>query len=93
MGGRDSERDSPTLAGRIEGGNRMPCNEYEDLKREHKSQMETYAQFTYEQNRHLRGVGDRKAKQLAKEAMTKVTEISNQMFRHRQLCEECKRVD
>jgi hypothetical protein len=52
--------------------------------------METYAQFTYKENQHLRGVGDRKAKELAKEAMARANERIKEMQWHRENCEACK---
>lgn len=69
----------------------MPCKEYENLKYFHDMEMQTWAQFTYPQNKHLRGVGDRKAKELAKEARERATEKGKQMHWHRESCEECKR--
>jgi hypothetical protein len=53
-------------------------------------EMETYAQFTYKENQHLRGVGDRKAKELAKKAMAKANEKGKEMSWHREHCEVCK---
>jgi hypothetical protein len=70
----------------------MPCEEYEQLKSNHKMEMSTWAQFTYKENQHLRGVGDRKAKQIAKEARERANEKSRAMHWHREHCEECKRV-
>lgn len=69
----------------------MPCKEYKDLELQLKSARSQWAQFTYEQNRHLRSIGDRKAKQIAKEEQAKQTELSQTMFRHRQHCEERKK--
>lgn len=69
----------------------MPCKKYQDLEIQLKSARSRWAQFAYEANRHLRGVGDRKAKQIAKEEQAKQTELSQAMFRHRQHCEECKK--
>jgi hypothetical protein len=69
----------------------MPCKEYKDLEIQLKSARAQWAQFTYEQNRHLRGVGDRKAKQIAKEAQANQTEVSRSMSWHREHCEECKK--
>lgn len=69
----------------------MPCKEYESLKYLHDMEMSTWAQFTYSENKHLRGVGDRKAKQLAKEARERASEKAKQMQWHRESCEECKR--
>jgi hypothetical protein len=68
----------------------MSCKEYERLESDGKSEMEQYAQF-YAQNRHLRGTSDRKAKQIATEAMARANEKSKEMNWHRQTCAECKR--
>jgi len=70
----------------------MPCKEYEDLKIMHDMEMSTFAQYTYRENQHLRGgVGDRKAKQIAKEARARANEKGKAMQWHRESCEECKR--
>jgi hypothetical protein len=70
----------------------MPCKEYEQLKSMHDMERSTWAQFTYRENQHLRGgVGDRKAKQLAKEARVRADEKAKEMQWHRESCEECKR--
>jgi hypothetical protein len=72
----------------------MPCKQYEDLKLSHDMEMGTWAQYTYPQNKHLRGgVGDRKAKEIARDARTKATETSKRMAWHRESCEECKALD
>ena len=69
----------------------MPCKEYEHLKSMHDMEMSTYAQYTYRENQHLRGgVGDPKAKQLAKEARARANEKGKEMHWHRESCEECK---
>jgi hypothetical protein len=57
----------------------MPCKDYEHLKYMHDMEMSTWAQFTYKENQHLRGVGDRKAKQIAKEARARATEKAKEM--------------
>jgi hypothetical protein len=70
----------------------MPCKEYERLKYFHEMEMSTWAQYTYRENQHLRGgVGDRKAKQLAREARERAGEHGKKMHWHRESCEECKR--
>jgi len=69
----------------------MPCKEYEKLRSVHDMEMKTWAQYTYPQNKHLQdGVGDRKAKQIAKEARAKANEKSKQMEWQRESCAECK---
>jgi len=69
----------------------MPCKEYEALKATHDMEMESWAQFTYPQNAHLRGsISDRKAKQIAKEARARASEKSMQMHAHREFCEACR---
>lgn len=70
----------------------MPCKKYEQLKSMHDMEMSTSAQFTYPQNKHLRGgVGDRKAKELAKEARARADEKAKEMQGHRESCDECRR--
>jgi len=69
----------------------VACKEYEQLKYSHDMDMSTYAQFTYREIQHLRGVGDRKAKQLAKETMARANEKSRTMQHHTASCEECKK--
>jgi len=69
----------------------MPCKEYEQMESMQKMERSTWAQFTYRENQHLRGgVGDQQAKELAKEARARATQIGKQMNWHRQSCEECK---
>jgi hypothetical protein len=69
----------------------MPCKKYEQLKYMRDMEMSTWAQYTYPQNQHLRGgVGDRKAKQLAKEARARADEKGKEMHWHRESCAECK---
>jgi hypothetical protein len=68
----------------------MPCKEYENLKYLHDMERSTWAQYTYPENRHLRGVGDREAKQLAREAWARATQKGKEMYWHRESCEECK---
>jgi hypothetical protein len=69
----------------------MPCKEYENLKYFHDMEMSTWAQYTYPQNAHLRGgVGDRQAKQLAKEARESAKEKARAMHGHRESCDACK---
>jgi hypothetical protein len=69
----------------------MPCKEYESLKYMQDMETSTWTRFTYPQNKNLRGgVGERKAKQLAKEARERANEKGQQMHWHRESCEECK---
>jgi hypothetical protein len=69
----------------------MACKEYQDMEDKQKMARNTWAQFTYRENMHLRGgAGDQEAKQLAREARARVTEIGKQMHWHREYCEECK---
>lgn len=69
----------------------MPCKEYEQLKYTYDMEMSTWAQFTYKENQHLRGVGDRKAKELARDARARANEKAKEMQWHRESCAECKR--
>jgi hypothetical protein len=69
----------------------VPCKEYEQLKYLHDTEMNTWARYTYPENRHLRGVDDQQAKQLAKEARARATQKGKEMHWHRECCEECKR--
>jgi len=71
----------------------MPCKEYDELKSGYDMEMSTWAQFSYRENQHLRGVGDRKAKEIAREARARATEKGKQMQWHREHCEECRRGD
>jgi hypothetical protein len=58
----------------------MPCKEYENLKALREMEMGTWAQYTYSQNKRLRGgVSDRKAKQIAQEARANASEIGKQI--------------
>ncbi len=68
----------------------MPCETYEQLEREWKSAQEEWAYFAYPENKALRGVSDRKSKQMAKAAKEKMSQLSEQMSLHRQGCEACK---
>lgn len=69
----------------------MACKEYESLEYFYQMEMSTYAQYTYRENAHLRGgVGDRKAKQLAKDARARADEKARQMQWHRSHCDVCK---
>lgn len=70
----------------------MPCKDYEHAKYMHDMEMSTYSQYTYRENQHLRGgVGDRKAKEIAKEARARASEKAKEMHWHSEFCEECKR--
>jgi hypothetical protein len=69
----------------------MACKEYEEMENKQQMARSTWAQFTYRENMHLRGrAGEEQAKQLAREARTRVTEIGKQMRWHREYCQECK---
>ncbi|GEM_PF-7128984 len=68
----------------------MACKEYEHLDYMRDMEMKTWAQYTYRENQHLRGVGDRKAKQLAREALERSNAIAKEMLWHRESCAECK---
>ncbi len=65
----------------------MPCEAYEQLQRQLKSAQQEWAYFAYPQNKVLRGVSDRKTKQMAKE---KMSQLSERMSWHQQGCEACK---
>jgi hypothetical protein len=65
----------------------MPCEAYEQLQRQLKSAQQEWAYFAYPQNKALRGVSDRKSKQMAKE---KMSQLSERMSWHQQGCETCK---
>ena len=69
----------------------MACERYKQIEREWESARSRYAQFTYKENRHLRGVSDTRAKQIATEEKNKMTELSEQMSIHQTYCEECKK--
>jgi hypothetical protein len=71
----------------------MPCDVYLKLESEYKSASQKYAQFTFEENRGIRGVSNTKAKELAREARARETAITQQMGDHRQNCETCKAID
>jgi hypothetical protein len=66
------------------------CKEYERLEQDCKSEMQQYAQFTFPQNRDLRGTSDRESKRIAKDAMARASMKRKEMSLHRQTCEECK---
>ena len=69
----------------------MPCKEYEQMESMKKMQRSTWARFTYRENAHLRGgVGKEMAKELAKQARARITEMGKQMHWHREYCQECK---
>lgn len=69
----------------------MPCKEYEQMESMQKKERSTWEQFTYRENAHLRGgVDKQRAKELAKEAQARATEIGKQMRWHREYCAECK---
>jgi len=68
----------------------MPCSRYEQLLAEWKEAQREWAYFAYDQNRELRGISDRKSKQLAKEAARKRDEINKIMSVHRIECAACK---
>jgi len=71
----------------------MSCDEYERLEMEHTMDMEQYAQYTYEQNRHLRGTSERESKRIAKAAMQSASLKRKQMSWHRQTCPECNKLN
>jgi len=68
----------------------MACEIYEKLHRELKSAQEEWAYFAYPQNKTLRGVSDRRSKQMANGAKKKMAEISQRMSWHQQECPACK---
>ncbi len=68
----------------------MPCEAYEQLQRQLKSAQQERAYFAYPQNKVLRGVSDRKSKQMAKAAKEKMSQLSERMSWHQQGCEACK---
>lgn len=62
----------------------MPCKEYEGLKSWYDVEMSTWAHYTYPQNQPLCGaVGDRKKKQIAREARDRATLKTKEMLAHR----------
>jgi hypothetical protein len=69
----------------------MPCKEYEQMESMQKMQRNTWARFTYRENAHLRGgVSQEMAKELAKQARARITEIGKQMHWPREYCKERK---
>lgn len=68
----------------------MPCENYGQLEGEWKSAKQEYAYFAYPENKVLRGVSDRKSKQMAKAAKEKMSQLDERMSWHRQECEVCK---
>jgi hypothetical protein len=69
----------------------MPCEQYRELERKHKSAMSRFSQFAYTANKHLWGVSERERKRIVKEEKENMTKYSQLMFSHRQGCEECKK--
>ena len=68
----------------------MPCRKYIDLEISYKSAQSRFAQYAYEQNRHLRGTSDTEAKRIVKQEKESMSTLSNEMFQHRENCPECK---
>jgi hypothetical protein len=68
----------------------MPCEEYGRLQQESESARQRYAQFTFRENIPLRGVSDRKAREIAKVEKEKQIELSKKMYQHREVCAACK---
>lgn len=68
----------------------MPCDTFKRLESEHERASQKYAQFTFEENRGIRGVSNTKAKQLARDARSHEQALSKQIISHQQNCEICK---
>lgn len=71
----------------------MPCDVFKKLESEHKRASPQYAQFTFEENRGIRGVSKTKAKQLARDATSRMRTLEQQINGHQQNCETCKLTD
>ena len=66
------------------------CEVLKQLKQQQKSAISEYSYFAYRENKTLRGISDRKSKQLEKEARVKMDAINLQISQHVQICVECK---
>jgi hypothetical protein len=61
----------------------MPCKEYEQMESQQTIERSTWAQYTYRENAHRRGgVSSQTAKELAREARARATQIGKQMRWH-----------
>jgi len=70
----------------------MPCEIYKRLKTDIDIASDRYAILAYRENEHLRGaMSERKRRKQVKEASLGRTDVINELFRHTQACEECKR--
>lgn len=68
----------------------MTCKEYESLKDDYKMEIEQYAQFTYPQNKHLRGgTSDGQSKRIANAALERANMKEREMASHRAHCTQC----
>jgi hypothetical protein len=71
----------------------MPCDVFKKLESDHKRASQQYAQFTFEENRGIRGASNTKAKVLAREARSRENALTQQMSSHQQNCEKCRSID
>ncbi len=67
----------------------MACAVFDRLCTDHGRAQNEYAYFAYPQNKTLRGTSDRTSKQRARDAKTKMAEITQRINWHQQGCQEC----
>jgi hypothetical protein len=69
----------------------MPCDVYKELENKEKTSRQRYAQYTYEENRHLRGASDRESKRIARDEKENMAKYGRQLVFHRENCTECQK--
>lgn len=65
----------------------MPCDVFKRLEAEYKSASEQYAQFTFKENRGIRGTTKTEAAKIAREATTRRNALLQQITQHQSNCE------
>jgi hypothetical protein len=67
----------------------MACQKLHDLKLSERSARDRFAQYAYEQNKHLWGVSKTQAARIAKEEQARTVELTNEIDAHRAHCDVC----
>jgi hypothetical protein len=68
----------------------MACSIFDELCKEHARFQKDYAYFALPQNKVLRRMSDNMSQQMARDAQTKIAEVTQRMSWHRQGCQQCK---
>jgi hypothetical protein len=67
----------------------MACAIFDELCKEQARFQQRYAYFAFPENKALRGMSDHMSKQMARDAKTKMVEVTQRMNWHQQGCPQC----